>query len=301
MAKILSGKILRDKYALRLMEQISTFKKAPTLAIIQVGNLPESTAYINQKNIFGLKIGATVKHIVFPVNVSEGELIKKIRILNKDKGVHGIIIQLPISKGLNVNNIIESIDPIKDVDGLHSLNMKMICAGNEKDAFVPATAKGIINLLEEYKIPISGKKFLVIGRSMLVGKPTALVLLNRNATVTVAHHMTKPNDLKKMAKEADGVVVAVGRPLFFGPSYFRKGQTVIDVGINLINPTTLQLRGAGKGLKEEISSKKKLVGDVDFDKVSKIVKAITPVPGGVGAMTVAALFENLISAYQRQM
>jgi len=294
MALNLSGKVLQDKYALILKKRISTFKKTPTLAIIQVGTLPESTSYIQQKKIFASKIGAAVKHLILPTNISEKSLISYIKSLNKNKNIQGIIVQLPIPKRLNVYSIIESIDPMKDVDGLHSLNVKLVSGGDEKRGFVPATAKGVMNLLNAYHIPVSGKKFLVIGRSMLVGRPIISALLNRDATVMVAHHKTKPTDLIKLSKMADSIIVAVGQPLFFGPSYFRKGQVVIDVGINL----------AKKGLREEIvqkNNKLKLVGDVDFEKVKKIVKAISPVPGGVGAMTVAALFENLISAYQRQI
>lgn len=276
MAKILNGRIVRDQTIIRLKKKVRNFGYKPTLAIVQVGDLKESGSYIKQKKIFAEKIGAEVRHFQFSQKVAQLELLAKIKELNLDASVNGIIVQLPIPKTLDSQALIEAVDPAKDVDGL-----------NSRTSFVPATAKGILALLDFYKIKLAGQHVLVIGRSKLVGKPTALALLSRDATVTIAHSQTKK--LKVLARAADILVVAIGKPKLINASYVRKGQVVIDVGINL----------KGKSFKEEItnqSGQSRFVGDVDFDKVKGIVKAVSPVPGGVGAMTVAALFENLIQA-----
>ena len=282
MVKILDGRVVRDNLAQNLKEKIARLKAKPKLAIIQVGNLAESTAYIKQKKAFGVSIGASVEHLQFESTVEEKDLLLKIASLNQDKSVHGIIIQLPLPENLNRGKLIEAIAPEKDVDGLTSRNVKALEAGNSS-GLIPATAKGIMTLLDYYKIPVLGKRVVVVGRSNLVGKPTALALLNRGATVTVAHSQT-PN-LPQVTKLAEILIVAIGKPKFINAEYVSKGQVVIDVGIN-----------APKKLDEEIPGKK-LVGDVDFESVSKIVSAISPVPGGVGPMTVVSLFENLILAY----
>ena len=190
-----------------------------------------------------------------------------------------------MSPHLNAGDIIDEISSEKDVDGMTSTNLKKL-AQNRADGFVPATTSGILSLLDHYEISLEGKKVLMVGRSMLVGKPTALALLNRNATVSIAH--SKTENLPELARAQDVVIVAIGNPRFFTEEYFSSNQIVIDVGINLEKV----------GLKEEIEGpqKTKLVGDIDFENVKEIVGAISPVPGGVGAMTVAALFQNLVKA-----
>ncbi len=263
MVKILDGRVVRDKIARKLKNDISHLKFAPTLAIIQVGERAESSAYIKQKMLFAERIGAKVQHFKFKTQVSQALLFKKIHTLNRDKSVDGIIVQLPIPKHLNKFEIIRAIAPSKDVDGL--------VPGSK---FIPATARGIISLLDFYKIKFSGKQAVMVGRSMLVGSPAAKALLARDATVTTAHSKTKK--LKEITKTADILVVAIGKPKFIDKNYVRKGQVVVDVGINLQG--------------------KHLVGDVDFAKVKGVVSAISPVPGGVGVMTVASLFENLVEA-----
>jgi methylenetetrahydrofolate dehydrogenase (NADP+)/methenyltetrahydrofolate cyclohydrolase len=275
MPKILDGKVVRDEILKKLKREIRISKRNPILAIIQIGNLKESIRYIEQKKIFAEKIGAKVDHIKLSSNTSLGELLNEIDKLNKKKSVSGIIVQLPLPNHLSVYPIVRSISPAKDVDGLNPLS-----------PFTPATARGIVSLLDFYKIQISGKQIVVVGRSNLVGKPTALSLLARNATVTIAHSKTK--NLKQITKQADILIVAIGKSQFINEKYVKKGQVVIDVGINF-KKTALQ---------EEITTNKKqeLIGDVDFNRVKKIVKAISPVPGGVGAMTVASLFENLVEA-----
>ncbi|MEK7194611.1 MAG: bifunctional 5,10-methylenetetrahydrofolate dehydrogenase/5,10-methenyltetrahydrofolate cyclohydrolase [Patescibacteria group bacterium] len=279
MAQILDGRIPRDQIILRLKKRVQLLNPKPALAIVQVGNRAESNAYIKQKKIFAEKIGVVVKHLQLAPNISEGSLLEKIKKLNKDSSVHGIVVQLPISEHLNELDIIKAINPQKDVDGL-----------TPGSKFVPATAKGILSLLDFYEFKLKGARAVVVGRSMLVGKPTALALLNRDVTVTVAHKQTK--NLKEVTKTADILVVAIGDPKFIDSKYVKKGQVVVDVGIN-----TKKL-----SLKEEIATGKSqvLVGDVNFEKVKGIVRAISPVPGGVGAMTVASLFENLVEAYKLQ-
>lgn len=286
MTQLLDGKIVRDEIALKLKEEIKALATKPVLAIIQIGKVEESSAYIIQKKKFAQMIGAKVDHIELPLHVVEDDVIAKIKELNSDKNIHGIILQLPIPKELNSADIIEHIDPSKDVDGLTSTNTKLL-EENDSSGLVPATTKGILSLLNYYHIEVEGKKVLMIGRSRLVGKPTAQALVNKKAHVTVAHSQTL--DLVKETQDADVIIVAIGKPRYIGVDHVRAGQVVVDVGINLDTV----------GLKEEIGGKIKLVGDVDFDKVKDVVGDISPVPGGVGAMTVASLFENLLEAYRR--
>lgn len=281
-AKILDGKVVRDKIAEKLKTQISVLSTKPKLVIIQVGNLPESNAYIRQKVLFGEKIGAVVEHLKLPEDIDQENLNSQLSTLNSDTSVHGIIVQLPIPKNLDKDKLIEAIDPAKDVDGQTATNIKYLFE-NKKTGYIPATTKGILTLLRHYQIPVNGKNITVIGRSSLVGKPTALALINLDATVTVCHSSTRK--LADKTKTADILIVAVGKPKLIKNFHVHKNQTVIDVGINAV---------------ESDSSATKLVGDVDFDTVSKIVSAITPVPGGIGPMTVASLFENLLEAAKSQ-
>lgn len=292
MSKILDGKKLSEKIADRLKREISTLPKPPTLAIIQVGEKKESSSYIERKKKFAEKIGAKVHHIILEEKITTEKLAEAVLVLNTDKNINGIIVQLPLPKKIDRFKVMETISPFKDVDGLTSANAGLLYESafggsdpkNVSARMIPATAKGILSLLKNSKIPLASKKVLVIGRSLLVGKPVALLLLKENATVTIAH--SKTVDLPKLSKESDIVVVAVGKPGFFNKSFVKKGQTIVDVGTNSLS---------GPKLLEEVS-KSKLVGDVDFDQVSRIVSAISPVPGGVGPMTVASLFENLVLA-----
>lgn len=287
MAQILDGKVVRDKIAQDLKAEISKLDQKPKLVIFQVGDIPESNAYIAQKVKFGEKIGALVNHIKLPKNIPQDKLISDIRNLNSDSSVHGTIVQLPIPQSLNKDEIIEAIDPKKDVDGQTSINIKLLFEDSH-EGYTPATTKGILSLLNYYKINPEGKHVVVIGRSSLVGKPTALAFLNRDATVTVCHKKTK--NLASITKTADILVVAAGKAKLITGDQVTKDQVVIDVGINVIE---------GKKLENEIPSRT-LIGDVDFENVSKIVAAISPVPGGAGPMTVASLFENLVEAYKHQ-
>lgn len=289
MTQILNGKIIQNQIINRLKKEVEGFALKPTLAIIQIGDIRESFIYIQHKKIFAQKIGANVMHLKFDTGVSKEKLVEKIKQLNNDDKIHGIIIQLPIPKHLNEHEIIEAIDPSKDVDGLTSTNFKLLASGSS-GGFMNATTKGVINLLDYYNINIVGQHALVIGRSMLVGKSIALALLNRDATVTIAH--TKTVNIKQLARASDILIVAVGRPLFINDQYIHPGHIVIDIGTNFENPKS-------KEKSSDKDQKQILTGDVDFEKVKEIVGAISPVPGGVGPMTVASLFENLIMAYKK--
>lgn len=277
MAKILSGNEVRDSIAKVLKAEISRLRSKPKLVIIQVGKLPESTLYISHKNKLGEKIGAIVDHQQLDEKISQEGLSSIIHNLNSDPSVHGIIVQLPLPKHLDPNKIINTINPQKDVDGLTPANFKKLIDGSN-DGLIPATTKGILTLLDFYKVPIEGRKVTVVGRSMLVGKPTAIAFLNRDATVTVCHSKTR--NLKLETKNSNILICAAGRPGLITADYVDSSQTIIDVGTTVVNG--------------------KLKGDVDFENVSRIVKAISPVPGGIGPMTVVSLFQNLIQAYEAQ-
>lgn len=275
--KILDGKKVCDFIAEKIKLELKKNAAKPKLVIIQVGNDERSSVYVKQKKIFGEKLGFEVEYIQLDKKISGNELISKIESFNTDKSVNGIIVQLPLPKNINPIKIVEIINPEKDVDGLNSKNLRFLLDG-VSGGFVPATTKGIFSLLDFYKIPIEGKKVVVVGRSLLVGRPTALAFLNRNATVTICHSKTKK--LNEETKNTDILVVAIGKPNFIKKSFVKKGQVIIDVGITKVGNN--------------------LVGDVDYKSVSSIVKAISPVPGGVGPMTVVSLFENLLIAYYRQ-
>jgi methylenetetrahydrofolate dehydrogenase (NADP+)/methenyltetrahydrofolate cyclohydrolase len=276
MAKILDGKIVRDEIQTRLKKTIIGLKIKPVLAIIQIGNDNRSTAYIEQKKKFALAIGAEIRHGIFPEHATQKEVISKIEELNNDKNIHGILAQMPFPDHFNKNVVIDSIDHGKDVDGLTAVNIKKLWQSKSSfsEGFVPATAQAVLTLLDYYKIKVSGKKVVIVGRSELVGKPLAIALINRNATVTVCH--SKTLNLREETKKAHILIVAIGSPHFINQYFVSQGQAVIDVGINLVN-------GA-------------LYGDVHFEKIRSIVSSVSPVPGGVGPLTVASLFENLVKA-----
>lgn len=303
--KILDGKIVRDKIAEKLKTEISRWNLSssaakdskPKLVIIQIGNLTESNAYIRQKVLFGQKIGAIVDHVKLDSDISQDTLISKLLTLNSNPSINGIIIQLPIPKHLDRDALINAIDPAKDVDGQTPTNIKLLWENRHK-GYTPATTKGVLTLLDYYKIAIKGKKAVVVGRSSLVGKPTALALINRGATVTICHSQT--NDLKQETKNADILVVAAGKPNLITKDHVSRGQIVIDVGINAITQNRVRPSSGLLGKPESEPPIGKLVGDVDFESVKSQVAAITPVPGGIGPMTVASLFENLLEAYTSQ-
>lgn len=296
MAQILDGRKLNEKIAEELKKDISRLHSKIKLVIIQVGDVPESNVYIERKKKFGEKIGAVVDLQKFPKTIGQKELTDELLTMNDEPSIHGIIVQLPIPKHLDKDAVIDSIDPIKDVDGLTAVNLKHLWEG-KGTGYLPATTKGVITLLDEYKIPIAGKHVVIVGRSALVGKPTFLAFLNRDATVTVAHSKTK--NLPKITKLADILVVAAGKSNLISKEHVHKNQVVVDVGINVLeNEDRPRLKQSTPGLKED--GPHRLVGDVNFTEVEPIVKAISPVPGGIGPMTVASLFENLLDAYNHR-
>jgi len=284
---ILDGKKVRDERKEMLLHYVQQATKPVALSIIQVGENPASRAYISQKKIFGHSVGVEVKHTQLPQEVTFGELKGVIEEENKDEDVSGIIVQLPLSEHLNKQEVIDCIIPEKDVDGLTTENARKLEEGNAR--FVPATARGIQTLLEAYDIDVAEKKVVVIGRSALVGRPVAQLMKASRAEVMVCHRDTE--NIPEKTKKADVLIVATGHPHLVTEEYVKEGQVVVDVGINTVS---------GESLDEEIPGKK-YIGDVDFQKVSHIVKAISPVPGGVGPMTVLSLFENLIDAHKARL
>lgn len=253
----------------------------PTLAIVSVSPLARSNVYIQEKEKFAREIGATVERYSFSRRDSAETIQKAIRALNRRRDVHGIILQLPIPRGIKSSSLIEEISPEKDVDGLGSANVKALWSGEK--GILPATARGIIELLDFYKVAIAGRNAVVIGRSALVGKPIAHLLLARDATVTLCHSRTR--GLEKITRAADILVVAAGVPRLVAARGMRRGQVIVDVGITAGLPD----EGVSQGVR----------GDVDFKSALRVGVAVTPVPGGVGPMTVAALFENLVETWLR--
>lgn len=294
-----------------LKKKITGFDLVPNLAIISIGDSQDSDVYVQRKIAFAKKIGANA----YVVNFSKGKitqekLLAEIEKLNKDESVNGIIIQSPLPKPLDWFEAVKNISSTKDVDGVSPSNVENLLANNNQ-GLIPATAKGILTLLNYYQIPVRGKKVVVMGRSFLVGRPIANLMMNNGATVTVVH--SKTVNPEKETREADILIVAIGQPKLIGKNYIKAGQVVVDVGITAFNRpaphhlpvlnTTAPASESHPALTKVGISGKPLVtvvGDVDFDSVKEIVSAISPVPGGVGPMTVASLFQNLVEAYEGQ-
>lgn len=287
MTKILDGKIARDFYKSQLIERVKALPCTPTLALIQIGNNKESNIYVRQKLLFGQAIGAHVHHIRIDETESENSVMEIIKKLNRDTDVHGIIIQLPLPAHIHKHRIINTIDPHKDVDGLTEHNQSLL--GTHTPHIVPATARGVDLLLSFYRIPVEGKHAVVFGRSALVGHPIAQLLKQKGARVSVCHSQT-PNP-KEISKTADIVIVAIGKPEYIDETFIKRDAVVIDVGINAV--TESKQNNRTHKLIEEIP-RRRVVGDVNFARVSPLVSSISPVPGGVGPMTVLSLFDTLI-------
>lgn len=282
---LLDGKALAKKIQLKLKTQItqleSNINRSPGLAVLMVGNNPASAVYVRNKEKACQKIGIASMGQHFPENVTQQELEQAIARLNQDDRVDGILVQLPLPKHLDSIALLHRIDPDKDVDGLHPVNLgKLVRSETGLRSCTPA---GIIRLLQEYNLPLEGKHAVVIGRSILVGKPIALMLLEQNATVTMAHSRTQ--DLSAICRTADIIVAAAGKPEMITQEMVKPGAIVIDVGISRVD------LGSGKS---------KLVGDVAFESVAKVASYITPVPGGIGPMTVAMLLSNTVESYARK-
>jgi methylenetetrahydrofolate dehydrogenase (NADP+) / methenyltetrahydrofolate cyclohydrolase len=274
MATILDGKKISERVEARLKKRVAGLARKPKLVIIQIGDHEESNIYVKRKRAFGERIGVNVVLLNYKKNENEMKIISDILRFNKDKNVKGIMVQLPLPERFDKRNILDAIDPEKDVDGLTSASIKYLFDNTE--TFLPATTKAIIDILANYKISLAGKKVVMVGLSTLVGRPTMLALLNRKATVVACDIYTK--NLEKETKAADIIIVAAGHKNLITKKHVKKGQVVIDIGINVTYS----------------GGKRKIVGDADFENVKKIVQAITPVPGGVGPLTIASLFENLL-------
>lgn len=276
MAQIIDGKLISTMIKDECRERAAAYKKQGKdicLAVIQVGNDPASSVYVNNKKKACAYIGIQSLSYELPEDTTQEKLLALIEELNGRSDVNGILVQLPLPAGIDENAVIKAIDPKKDVDGFHPQSVGALCIG--QPGFVSCTPAGIIELLKRSNVEICGKNCVVIGRSNIVGKPMALLMLREHATVTIAHSRTK--DLKEICKRADILIVAMGKPRFIDASYVKEGAVVIDVGIHR-------------------NEENKLCGDVEFESVSKVASAITPVPGGVGPMTIAMLMKNCVES-----
>lgn len=276
MTQIIDGKRISQEIKDELKEKVERLKaegREAALAVIQVGNDPASSVYVNNKKKACAYIGIRSLSYELPEETTEEELLALIDRLNKDDAVNGILVQLPVPPQIHEDKIIQAISPKKDVDGFHPENVGKLVIGEK--GFVSCTPAGIIQLLKRSNIGIAGKNCVVIGRSNIVGKPMALLMLRENATVTIAH--SKTSNLKDICKEADILIVAIGKPQFITAEYIKEGAVVIDVGIHR-------------------DENNKLCGDVKYDEVSAHTSAITPVPGGVGPMTIAMLMNNCVES-----
>lgn len=281
MAQLIDGKKLATEMQAELKGKIDELKEAgihPGLVVILVGEDPASQVYVRNKDRASQKAGINSKLVKLPVDVSEAELLEVIAEYNQDPAFHGILVQMPLPKHIDPEKVIMAIDPAKDVDGFHPMNVGKLING-QPDAMVPCTPFGIIKMFEAYDIPLANKNAVVIGRSNIVGKPMAHLLLEKNATVTIAHSWTK--DLAQVASQADILVVAIGRGHFVTKEFVKPGAVVIDVGMNR-------------------DSDGKLIGDVKFDEVEPLASFITPVPGGVGPMTITMLLYQTVAAAKQQ-
>lgn len=275
MTQVLDGRKVAASIREKVKKEASSLRKKPGLAAVLVGDDPASAMYVQMKDKACGEAGFNSLLKRLPQDASQDQLIKTIQSLNRDKGVHGIIVQLPLPKGIDVNAVFEAIDPAKDVDGFAPKSMGRLMAGDE--SMVAATPKGVIRLLDEYKIPVEGKDVVIVNHSTVVGKPLAMLFLNRLATVTVCH--VKTRDLASHTRRADILVSATGVAHLITADMVKDGAVVVDVGV------------AQKG--------GKTVGDVDYDKVKEKASHISPVPGGAGPMTIAMLLENTLSAAKR--
>ncbi len=278
--ELINGKELAKKIRGELKLEVDNLRKdgiIPKLAVIMVGNDKASEVYVRNKSKACNEIGIEFEEFLLDSNIKQEELIELIKKLNNRKDVHGILLQSPIPEHLNIREAFDTIDYRKDVDGFNPINIGKLAIG--EDAFVSCTPYGVIKMLEEYNIPIEGKRAVIIGRSNIVGKPLIQCLLNKNATVTICHSRTK--NIDEITKEADILIAALGKPKFVKENMVKENAVVIDVGINR-------------------NEEGKLVGDVDFENVSKKASYITPVPGGVGPMTIAMLMNNVVKAAKQQ-
>jgi methylenetetrahydrofolate dehydrogenase (NADP+)/methenyltetrahydrofolate cyclohydrolase len=281
MATILSGKEISAKVKAKLTERVKALSEkgnTPGLAVIIVGDDPASKVYVGRKEAMCKELNMYSEKYALPAETTQEELVSLIEKLNNDDKIHGILVQLPLPKGLDEKAVINTINPEKDVDAFHPVNVGKIMIGDFD--FVPCTPAGIMEMIKESGCEVEGKNCVVIGRSNIVGKPMSMLLLHKNGTVTTCHSKTK--NLKEITREADILVAAVGRANFVTADMVKEGAVVIDVGMNRLEDGTL-------------------CGDVDYAEVSKIAGAITPVPGGVGPMTISMLMQNTITAAEKKI
>jgi len=276
MTRIINGKKIAEDIYTELKEEVKNLEDKPGLAVVLVGDDPASLVYVRNKERICKRLGLNYRLMRFPQSADKNEILSTIESLNSDKEINGIIVQIPLPEHLDPFEVVSAIDPLKDVDGLHPDNLGRLLSG--KPRIIPCTPLGVIELLKRENIDIRGKNAVIVGRGNLVGKPLFHLLLSLDATVTVCHSKTR--DLKEETSRADILVCAVGVPKLISADMVKEGATVIDVGINRIGD--------------------RLVGDVDFENIMGIASAITPVPGGVGPMTVAMLMKNVITAYKLQ-
>lgn len=275
---IIDGKKISTEIKDECKEKVALYKEKGIeicMAVIQVGSDPASSVYVNNKKKACEYIGIKSLSYHLEENITEEELLELIDKLNKDDSVRGILVQLPLPKAISEDKVLMAIAPTKDVDGFHPMNVGNLCIGRK--GFLSCTPAGVIELLKRYNIEISGKECVVVGRSNIVGKPMSILLLRENGTVTITHSRTK--DLKEVCKRADILVAALGKPKFITEEYVKEGAVVIDVGIHR-------------------NENNKLCGDVDFEAVAPKCSAITPVPGGVGPMTIAMLMKNCVDSVE---
>ena len=276
MAEIIDGKELAKKVRKELKKEVEVLKAKginPKLAVIMVGNDPGSTVYVRNKSKACEKVGIEFEEFLFEETIEEKELLDLIDKLNEDDLIHGILLQCPVPKYINVNKAFRRVSPNKYVDGFNPINVGNLTIG--EDAFISCTPYGVVKMFEEYNIETEGKRAVILGRSNIVGKPMIQCMLNKNSTVTVCHSRTQ--NIGEVIKEADIVIAAIGKPNFVKADMVKDGAVVIDVGINRLDDGTI-------------------TGDVDYEKVAEKASYITPVPGGVGPMTIAMLLNNVVKA-----
>ena len=281
MAEILDGKELSKKIRKELKAEVEELKLKginPKLAVILVGDDSASQVYVKNKSKACEKTGIDFEEYIFDANITEKELLDTIEKLNNDDSVHGILVQSPVPKHIDANKVFGTISPEKDVDGFHPINVGNLSIG--KDCFISCTPYGIVKILEEYNIETEGKEAVILGRSNIVGKPMIQCMLNKNATVTVCHSRTK--NIEEITRRADILIAAIGKAKFVKENMIKDGAVIIDVGINRLEDGTI-------------------VGDVDFEKAKEKASYITPVPGGVGPMTIAMLLNNVVKAAKNKL
>ena len=290
MTKIIDGKKisqkLKDNLKIEIEKIKNSFNRVPGLAVVQIGNVAASSVYVKAKTKAAKEVGITVFDYHLDALTTQSDLLNLINDLNKDEDVNGILVQLPLPKNFNEQIVLDSIHPNKDADGFHPLNVGKLSINksNNENLLIPCTPLGCLIMLQDEGIDLSGKNAVIIGRSNIVGKPMAQLLIKESCTVTIAH--SKTINIESICKSADILVVAIGKPEVVKSNWVKEGAIIIDVGINRINDVE--------------NNKTKLVGDVMFDEVKNKVSAITPVPGGVGPMTIACLLKNTKTAFLNQ-